>query len=96
MGYRYHHCCFSVAQNCGSVRSDGFRYTEWYPWNKTALSGAWASVPLATELYDYRDADLSNFDSLDLINVVNNTDVKDVINTLRAALWQQFKPSWAL
>jgi iduronate 2-sulfatase len=79
-----------------SVRSDDWRYTEWRVWDGTALKVAnWDDVAYATELYDWRQCDAQcnadmDYDSWELINVVNATENEDVVAQLSSVLRAQF------
>ena len=37
-----------------TVRTDGWRYTAWAPWNTSALQGDLTGALLGEELYDHR------------------------------------------
>ena len=37
-----------------SVRDDRWRYTEWIPWDATALRPRWAAPTVGIELYDHK------------------------------------------
>jgi hypothetical protein len=51
-----------------SIRSIGYRYSEWHPWMGNELRADWHNMT-GVELYDYRTVNMSNFDEFDRVNV---------------------------
>jgi arylsulfatase A-like enzyme len=79
-----------------SVRSAGWRYTEWYRYNKTAGAPNWREL-FATELYDHRDDHGDDFDGFENVNVaINGTVPTDpsaaaAVAELKSVLLAQFQ-----
>jgi len=76
-----------------SVRTAGWRYTEWAAWNGTQLLPIWGDVPYR-ELYDFRNASSypTDFDAAERENVANRTQYADVVDQLAALIRTQFGP----
>ena len=45
-----------------SLRTAGWRYTEWTPWNATSLTPLLDAAPIGVELYNHSGDDGSSFD----------------------------------
>jgi len=73
-----------------TVRTDGWRYTEWVAWNQSTLAPIWATVA-AQELYDHRGEPTfpTDFDLGENVNVVSNESfaptVQQLSNIIRTA-----------
>eukprot|EP01052_Picozoa_sp_SAG31_P008757 SAG31_NODE_447_length_15579_cov_5.713871_16_plen_211_part_00 len=74
-----------------SVRDSAFRYTEWKAWDGMELRAHWSET-IATELYDHRGDDGTDFDHWENRNIVNDATFHDVVARLQAALQAQFGP----
>lgn len=74
-----------------SVRTDGWRYTEWLPWNGTALKPIWQQV-FARELYDHRNETYypTNFDAGETENVAADAAYADVVASHSKIIRAQF------
>merc|ERR1712146_455470 len=66
--------------------SDGFRWTEYVPYNTSTYRGVWSSGSTGAELYDY------NLDPYETINQANNLSYSKVIARLKTVLRQQYAP----
>ena len=75
-----------------SVRVDGWRYTEWYPWIGDTLAANWTAL-YASELYDWRGANNANldYDLYENENVAGEAEFEGVVVELRALLQGQFQ-----
>eukprot|EP01062_Namystynia_karyoxenos_P074284 TRINITY_DN71163_c0_g1_i1.p1 TRINITY_DN71163_c0_g1~~TRINITY_DN71163_c0_g1_i1.p1 ORF type:complete len:542 (+),score=174.59 TRINITY_DN71163_c0_g1_i1:70-1626(+) len=74
-----------------SVRTPSWRYTEWVPWNGTALKPVWDKV-VARELYDHRNDTIypTNFDQGELANMAARPESGAVVAQLSQLLRGQF------
>ena len=61
-----------------SVRSAGWRYTEWFAFNYTTAKTDF-STSLFVELYDHREDDGDDFDAYDQENVATDPANADVL-----------------
>ena len=64
-----------------SVRTDGWRYTAWAPWNTSALQGDLTGALLGEELYDHRLnrwGASANYSAFENENVVHDPQWKGV------------------
>eukprot|EP00928_Gymnodinium_smaydae_P090310 TRINITY_DN74136_c0_g1_i1.p1 TRINITY_DN74136_c0_g1~~TRINITY_DN74136_c0_g1_i1.p1 ORF type:complete len:575 (-),score=19.92 TRINITY_DN74136_c0_g1_i1:130-1791(-) len=68
--------------------SDGYRYTEYVPYNHITFRGRWSEAA-DPELYDY------NEDYWETTNFALNASYADTVAELRAALRQQYAPEEA-
>eukprot|EP00937_MAST-01D_sp_MAST-1D-sp2_P007299 g7299.t1 len=86
-----------------SVRSDGWRYTEWRrfrcpDWEGGDCAADWDGAPIGVELYDHRghgagvgvERMMPKFDSFDVRNVASDPSLAPVVRELSAVLRQQF------
>ena len=77
-----------------SVRSAGWRYTEWYRYDKAGGAPSWKEL-FATELYDHREDKGDDFDGFENVNVANRTTrtgsaEATAVAELKPVLLQQF------
>lgn len=94
--YRANDCCtversafFSLGV---SLRTDGWRYTEWPLWNGSALAPDWSAPLIGVELYNHSGDDGTSFDSA--AEVVNRAD-DPALAPLRAQLSAQLREAYA-
>jgi hypothetical protein len=74
-----------------TVRTAGWRYTEWVRWNGTALLPIWSQV-VARELYDHNNdpAEVATFDLGENENIAGNSSYSGLMDELSQRLRQQF------
>ena len=71
-----------------TFRWAAFRYTVWLHWDRV-LNVPQLSVPVhAEELYDHRDETLQNFTHLELVNLVQRPEFREVAKKLRGKAFQ--------
>jgi len=71
-----------------TVRStDGYRYTEYVPYNVVTFRGQWAAESEDPELYDY------NLDPWETTNFALNASYAETVKELKEVLRQQYAPS---
>ena len=78
-----------------SVRVDGWRYTEWYPWDQDKLVARFDEPVYARELYDWRGV-VSEFTDYDLVensNVAEHEENVDITAQLHELLLKKFDAS---
>ena len=70
-----------------SIRVDDWRLTDWYRWDGESLRANFSAI-FATELYDWRDANVSDvdYDSFENENVADNPDYAEVRTFLSPCL----------
>ena len=88
MGYSIR---LDISDPAHSVMVHSYRFTEWYPWNGTALMPVIEHVR-ATELYNHTERlplGASPFDSFENINLAP-TENQALVAVLRAKLHQKF------
>eukprot|EP00035_Acanthoeca_spectabilis_P029845 m.6657 g.6657 ORF g.6657 m.6657 type:complete len:652 (+) comp3870_c0_seq1:1-1956(+) len=79
-----------------SVRSEDWRYTEWYyfrcPAWPTDCGVDWAAPPIATELYNHSGgvAAMQDYDNFDVVNLAGDPQYANVTQALHAVLRMQF------
>merc|ERR1711972_854855 len=66
--------------------SDGYRYTEYVPYNQLAYHGTWTAESNDPELYDY------NNDYWETTNWAQNASYAKVVAELKGALRDQYAP----
>ena len=71
-----------------SMRTDAYRYTEWYRWNTSTLAPQWDRV-VGRELYSHTGDDGSDFDLFENANEVDDKPM--VAESLSAELRSAFK-----
>ena len=76
------------------MRSAGWRYTEWYRYDKAGGAPSWKEL-FATELYDHREDNGDDFDGFENVNVANRTTrtgsaEATAVAELKPVLLQQF------
>lgn len=67
-----------------SVRTPGYRYTVWLPWDGRRIQGDFDAHPLGEELYLHGDDDGSDFDAFENENVVADPAYASVVKDLFA------------
>merc|ERR1712048_750929 len=67
--------------------SDGYRYTEYVPYDRTTFRGHWAHESEDPELYDYSN------DPWETTNFAQNPSHVETVKELKAVLRQQYAPS---
>jgi arylsulfatase A-like enzyme len=74
-----------------SVRTDGWRYTEWYAWNGTTLRPIWEKL-VAQELYDHRNETHypTHFDAGEDENVAGESAYASTVAKLAKSIRGQF------
>ena len=74
-----------------TVRTDGWRYTEWVGWNQSTLRPVWSAVA-GVELYDHRSQVIfpTNFDVAENENVAGNETLASVMQHLSALIKTMF------
>jgi iduronate 2-sulfatase len=75
-----------------SIRTDEWRYTEWYTWNNETFVADFDEGVYASELYDYRGVDSSTID-YDVVENENVADAEanaDTVAQLNQLLLKQF------
>jgi hypothetical protein len=72
-----------------SIRDGEFRWTEWKAWDGDELRPVWGET-VATELYDHRGDDGTDFNAWENANLANETAFAPMVARLRAALAAQF------
>jgi iduronate 2-sulfatase len=70
-----------------TLRTAQWRYTEWLPWNGSALAPAFEAAPIGAELYNHTGDDGSNFDAaFEVRNLAEDPAYADVRKQLAALL----------
>ena len=88
MGYSIR---LDISDPANSAMVHSYRFTEWYPWNGTALMPVIEDVR-ATELYNHTErlpVGASPFDSFENINLAPTAN-QALVAALRAKLHQEF------
>jgi len=75
-----------------SVRTEGWRYTEWVVWNRSSLSPLWEEALAGAELYDHTATPPypTDFDQSELENMVNRSELAPTVTSLSALLRAHF------
>ena len=74
-----------------TLRTDDWRFTEWYQWDRVNCVAEWATPPHGTELYSHTGQNLGDFDSYENENVATDPANGATVAELRAKLWKRFK-----
>eukprot|EP01121_Diplochlamys_sp_Union-15-3_P022537 TRINITY_DN9628_c0_g1_i1.p1 TRINITY_DN9628_c0_g1~~TRINITY_DN9628_c0_g1_i1.p1 ORF type:complete len:466 (+),score=75.52 TRINITY_DN9628_c0_g1_i1:179-1576(+) len=101
----YHNgTCKNLNVDCGSktadqfklmgytLRSENWRFTEWYEWNKETERAILTNPIGGVELYDHK-GDNGNLDDYENVNLAHNSDYADVVQRLREDLRSTIR-SW--
>ena len=74
-----------------TLRTNDWRFTEWYNWDRANCVAQWDAPPHGTELYNHTGQALGDMDNFENENVAAEAPNAPLVTELRTKLWARFK-----
>jgi len=74
-----------------SVRTDAWRFTMWYPWDKVNKQPEWGADAVPRELYNHTGDDGTDFDAFENVNLAGVPELAATETAMRNILLEHFQ-----